>query len=484
MASRYPVVKSSHYCFHPRLIFQNGTELLVPCGKCDGCLLHKANDWSMRLGSDIEANRNSIFFTLTYNNKYIPYAIPITAHTFAVNHPFNIRYDSVKDKEREEDFQYLFSSSPVPITNGRLDCIPYLSKRDIQLWLKSLRKSIDLNFKLHGTDNNIRYFIVGEYGPTKYRPHYHGVIIAQSHEVSEFLIHSALYQNWKMCDKSLFDKYTHYCDSGAKGYVTQYLTSFANLPKVYQSKEIKPFRLASKRTATGTTAFNFAEVFQNVLDGNIEYVKQVPRIGEQYIFRYPKEIANTLFPKCYRYSELSFDGLLRVYGRLYTIRRKFPTHFCIVFDRLYPELHASDINATKVCMKWCDKFEISPFVYVYALDMFYYKCNMVTLKNWYDSQDVVLKGFDALKEYSNFGIKCLQYRIGALSPIQVRNFRWFCESFGVHLDDIDLLTSREIDDMLKYTPSDEYVLSVQDVIANAVKMPKYNELTGQSPHIV
>lgn len=100
------------------------------------------------------------------------------------------------------------------------------------------------------------------------------------------------------------------------------------------------------------------------------------------------------------------------------------------------------------------------------------------------SQDVLEKPFDSLKEYINFGFKCAQYKSGAMSSLQVRNFKWFVESFGVHLEDIDLLSNREISDMLKYRPQESYVLEVQDIIANAVKMPKFNELTGQSPHIV
>lgn len=43
-----------------------------------------------------------------------------------------------------------------------------LSKRDIQLFLKRLRKSLDPHL--------IRFFICGEYGPRTLRPHYHGIL--------------------------------------------------------------------------------------------------------------------------------------------------------------------------------------------------------------------------------------------------------------------------------------------------------------------
>ena len=72
MASRFPSTKVATYCFNPVHVVDNDKDLLVPCGKCDGCLLHKANEWSMRLVNEIESNTFSIFFTLTYDNYYLP----------------------------------------------------------------------------------------------------------------------------------------------------------------------------------------------------------------------------------------------------------------------------------------------------------------------------------------------------------------------------------------------------------------------------
>ena len=47
-------------------------DIIVPCGKCDGCRLHKANEWMLRVANEIESSTYSIFFTLTYSNKYLP----------------------------------------------------------------------------------------------------------------------------------------------------------------------------------------------------------------------------------------------------------------------------------------------------------------------------------------------------------------------------------------------------------------------------
>ena len=79
-------------CFHPmtcwrqenetRLIFSENPKydkfktekLRVPCGKCIGCLLDRANDWATRCWCQTqECNPNECcFITLTYNNEKLP----------------------------------------------------------------------------------------------------------------------------------------------------------------------------------------------------------------------------------------------------------------------------------------------------------------------------------------------------------------------------------------------------------------------------
>lgn len=486
MASRYPSVKSHSYCYHPLRIFRDGEQVIVPCGKCNGCLLHKANAWSMRLGNDIEFNPNTLFFTLTYTNKYIPHAIPSfdspAAGRYFVHHVSNIRFNGVEDVQRKEEFKYIDSHTPIPITNSFSDCVPYLSKRDIQLYLKLLRKDLFLNFADYGESHFFRYFIVGEYGPTKYRPHYHAVLLPTSHEVSEYLLELGLYKSWQMCDKDLFDRYAHYCDSGARGYVTQYLTSYSHLPSCYQCKEIKPFRLSSKRTSTGTLSFDFKEVFENVLSGVVEYRKDVSRIGQQYIFCYPKEVTDSLFPKCYRFRLLSFDGLLNVYGRLYAIRKKFPRiNTRLAFHRLHPFMRVADEFAAVACLKWCDKFEISPYVYCLAIDRFYYLKNMYILRNWYNSMDLTNNAFDVLCEYSNFSELAMKYKMHGMTQEQEKRFLIFLEPFGLGSSELEDISIYRLAELIKYKPSVDYINDVDDIVSQMEKMPKYNILTGQSP---
>ena len=104
-------------CLHP--LYIKGHR--IPCGKCVECVEKRARDWSFRAEQECSASPLSLFLTLTYNEEHLP------------------------------------------IIEG----IPVLKPLDLQLFFKRFRKQLDLlNVKL-------RYYAIGEYGPTTRRPHYH-----------------------------------------------------------------------------------------------------------------------------------------------------------------------------------------------------------------------------------------------------------------------------------------------------------------------
>lgn len=98
-----------------KLKYDNKEIIEVPCNKCLECFEQKAKEWSFRIEKECQKFAKNCFITLTYEN------------------------------------------SPGS-----------LNKRDFQLFLKRLRKSV---FPL-----KIRYFGCGEYGSKGLRPHYHFII--------------------------------------------------------------------------------------------------------------------------------------------------------------------------------------------------------------------------------------------------------------------------------------------------------------------
>lgn len=148
----------------------------VPCGKCAFCVRKAINAWCTRLRHELEASSSAFFLTLTYDNENLP-------------------------------------------ADGELN------KRDLQLFIKRLRKA----------NPGIRYFAVGEYGTQGERPHYHAVIF-------NLLDLSLVTDNWKLG----FVK-----GSRANAGRIRYMVSYMALPQDVSHRQA-PFRLMSRRPGIGS----------------------------------------------------------------------------------------------------------------------------------------------------------------------------------------------------------------------------------------
>lgn len=502
MASRYPTTKVLDYCLNPVRLVRDNEVLYVPCGKCNGCLLHKANKWSMRLGSEIEDNKFAIFYTLTYSNKYLPtfrligkdYDDVYRFDVYTCHHSHNIRFDGVKDVLRKEDFTVIkcpSSFAGVPATNYVCDTkyFAYSSKRDFQLYLKLLRKDLDELYEKgyfsqvkEKEQTRFRSFAISEYGETLLRPHVHGIILPYHPEVADYLCNEGLYKSWQMCDKGYFSRYTHFCDSGAKGYVTQYLTMSSNLPSVYKdNREIRPWRLSSKASAIGYNFFDKKKVFEDFIRGVDYYYKDISRIDERYILRYPSDFGARLFPKCFEYRKKDFEGLYRVYSVFWHFRRNPRWQgSAFLLDRLFETVNPADVQAAKTCFKTCEEMNIHPYTYVYALDMFYYKKDMSALKIWYEWQQLQTDKYAIIKSYQNL----YSYVHGDMCQLLEPYQRFVYSSFvaGFNFLPSDLYWLKDID--FVSSVNKDYACEVSEILKDMVKIPKFNEKYGLSPNSV
>lgn len=490
--SRYISTSHFDYCFTPIKVFHHGEQYVVPCGKCDGCLLHKANVWSTRLGNELDSSLCSLFLTLTYNNKYLPTLVPRKqfngSWSWISDHAENIRYDGKRDKLRVDgvvldgffdDHQLVRHPENKP---GKY--ISYASKRDVQLWLKMVRKSIELEFKeLPYESKFFRYYIISEYGPTHYRNHLHCLLFFQSHEVATFVLEYAAYENWKMCDKTLFADYSRFCNSGVRNYVTNYVTGFSKLPKILKESEIRPFRLASKGYAIGFNSFDQEEFLQSIFNGTVEYTKSIERLGSKHVLRYPAGYISSVFPKCDEFSLLDFAGLYRVYGKAFYEIRVRGWKSCTVFDRLRKNSSANNYRCARKCYEFCVKYGKTPLYYVNLLDMLYYKLAMANLNYFYRYQEenYTKDPLSLVYMYSNLGQFIMSHK-NTLDVYLKKVAYNFFDGFGIDFDGIDNIReflNRSVDESFNM-----YKIEVEDIIDNCYKRSKFNEDFGFSPHIV
>lgn len=127
-------------CFHPLRAWRttagavilakeppDSTRLHLPCGNCLGCRWRAAQAWALRCHLELQQHHSAAFTTLTYDDANKP---------------------------------------------------PTLDKRELQLWLKRLRK----HHARSKTARPIRFFACGEYGTATDRPHYHAILYGLSRD--------------------------------------------------------------------------------------------------------------------------------------------------------------------------------------------------------------------------------------------------------------------------------------------------------------
>lgn len=168
--------------------YRYSTYKFVPCGKCEACLHNRKMDWMFRLLQEYRYCESAYFVTLTYDDEHIPF-----------------------DK------------------NG----FPCVCKSDVQKFFKRFRKSI-YPFK-------IRYFLISEYGPKTFRPHYHLLLFdfpkLLNKKLDELIEHS-----WKL---GFFR--VDPCNPSRIAYCSAYCLDRSQIPKSL----VKNFLLCSRRPAIG-----------------------------------------------------------------------------------------------------------------------------------------------------------------------------------------------------------------------------------------
>ena len=137
---------------------ESGKFRIVPCGKCNACLVRSRSEWVCRLQEEARVAKSSYFLTLTYDNEHLPIQ------------------------------EYVDPESGACFYNG------VVVKDDIVKFNKRFRKYLDVHFGA-----KTRYYLISEYGPHTLRPHYHGIYCLDT-SLSPDDVHRAACSAWPFCD--------------------------------------------------------------------------------------------------------------------------------------------------------------------------------------------------------------------------------------------------------------------------------------------
>jgi hypothetical protein len=288
------LLKATDHCQHRSFITNKytGARIAVDCGQCDYCIHKRAQKASMRVRTAGSAFKYSFFVTLTYDNEHIPLLnckvlyseyedvvgisgdihfgdeyhnyIPVSEYQCDDNSvlrhiffeqvqgtvPFDREikeYVPVKDNwflSMDAIRSFIYKTQSVDKTDypaseqyGRDNLIPFLNYVDVQNYIKRLRKYL---YKQLGSYETLHFYVVGEYGPIHFRPHFHILLFTDSEEVSKVLRYCHD-KSWTF-GRSDFQR----AAGGAASYVASYVNSLSSAPLLYRScRAFKPRSRAS-----------------------------------------------------------------------------------------------------------------------------------------------------------------------------------------------------------------------------------------------
>lgn len=337
-------------CVHPVVVKNKYGELhKVGCGHCVLCNYRKSLSWSTRLNLEAQESKYVFFFTLTYADDCLPYMLHVPAFDSLVV-PDDTCVDHFGHDERCGLCIDLKSYNWTESDRKSFDSIissrgflPILSRRDVQLFVKRVRRSIQTNFISKCSDEKekekykISYAICGEYGPTTFRPHFHGVFMFDNFEIARE-ISRYIHKAWSYGSSRV----RILGDAKGVDYVSRYVSGLHSLPQFFKLKEIRPFLLVSKSNLIGARALSETEI-QRVFDRRSStFTCFVRKDKKQCELPLWPSLERKFFPKFVGYDYLSYRLRVRLLGLVISSRWSFPRFKYEVYDYLNSVPFSSD----------------------------------------------------------------------------------------------------------------------------------------------
>lgn len=204
--------------------------------------------------------------------------------------------------------------------------LKYVNYRDYQLFAKRFRKYL---FTKIGSYEKISSYVVSEYSPKTFRPHFHILFFFDSDEVAKN-IRQAVYQSWKLGRVD-----TQLARDSAGSYVSGYLNSVVSLPGVFTDV---PF---TKNKSRFSKLFGY-ESFSQTIETPEQAVERLServrfiRNGKTCEFNPPVSYISRLLPRFVPYSSSfsvetrtvlrSIRGILQLFRRNEPFKRETPTN--------------------------------------------------------------------------------------------------------------------------------------------------------------
>lgn len=248
-----------------------GVPVYVPCGTCPTCRYNQSKVNTLKIYAEEQTKKYCYFGSLSYSAKYVPrytinlvdsnddmgtyFASPIHRKPLYASRTIvkgskritkNFLVRGLDDCRDIEPFYFTAKKAYVDdykfkancgFVKGQLkypeynDTYGFINWYDLSLFMKRLRKLITK----YGIDEKISCYLVAEYGPKTFRPHFHFLFFFNSDQLAS-CIRQIVSACWKFgrvdCSSSR---------GNASSYVAEYTNSFSRVPQhLLDNKQFRP----------------------------------------------------------------------------------------------------------------------------------------------------------------------------------------------------------------------------------------------------
>lgn len=253
----------SRICLHGHVIKNpyTGVSVYTPCGTCPTCRYNQSKVNTLKVYAEEQVKKYCYFGSLSYSAKYVPrYTItavdsnddmgtflatpihrkPLHASRTIIKGSKRITKSYlVKGLDNCEDIEPFYftakkayvddycAKANCGVVNGQLKYPEYdktygfINWYDLSLFMKRLRKLINK----YNIDEKISCYLVAEYGPKTFRPHFHFLFFFNSDQLAS-CIRQIVSACWKFGRVDCSASRGH-----ASSYVAEYTNSFSRIPQ-------------------------------------------------------------------------------------------------------------------------------------------------------------------------------------------------------------------------------------------------------------
>lgn len=204
--------------------------------------------------------------------------------------------------------------------------LKYVNYRDYQLFAKRFRKYL---FTKIGSYEKISSYVVSEYSPRTFRPHFHILFFFDSDEVAEN-IRQAVFQSWKLGRVD-----TQLARDSAGSYVSGYLNSVVSLPGIFTDVSFTKNKSRFSKLFGYESFKRTVEAPEQAIERLSERIRYI-RNGKSCEFTPPLSYISRLLPRFVPYSSnftvetrtilRSIREVLRLFRRNEPFKKETPTN--------------------------------------------------------------------------------------------------------------------------------------------------------------